>query len=624
MAFEASSRKGLRKRYLIENIESHGKDSNSLFYYDDDSELVMQSEASSPVARPSSQSLAITAEGIGGLNKQILTLNKRLTRLIREARSRRSVSRIQRNGAILLYGPSGTGKSLLLHHLAEAQWQSVLYIDQSVLPGTTTKSQAAIRSTFAEAIAQQPSLIVMDDLHALAGIQQQDIVAGNLAQTLASELDKLKNTQVLVVAATSRPMDIDISLRNPDRFRYEIEIPIPDMRARIEILKVMHNVANDEHDAVAEAIGERTHGFVGRDLYALCTTAEDYADDRYDEDWVDVQASTNRNSDTTLVDHTGTIDQGPLHNTDTPRDIEVTLADYERALLDVRPTTMKEVFLETPKVLWSEIGGSEDVRVALEEVIEWPLKYQEEMELLNLTPQKGILLYGPPGCSKTLTAKAVATSSGLNFIAVKGAELTSMYVGESERAVREVFRKARAAAPSIIFFDEIESIGGKRSSEGTNGLNVLTTLLNEMDGIETLKGVLVLAATNQPELLDLALLRPGRFDSKIYIGPPNDAARREILNIQTKHVPLASDVDLDAVAAKTKGFSGAEVVNICLEAARATMRRRRNKATEGGDAIEAASLLVNNGDFEKAVMATVRSITPEVVQGYIRWRDGRV
>ena len=245
---------------------------------------------------------------------------------------------------------------------------------------------------------------------------------------------------------------------------------------------------------------------------------------------------------------------------------------------------------------------------------------------LDLEPQKGILLYGPPGCSKTLTAKAVATEAGLNFIAIKGAELISMYVGESERAVREIFRKARAAAPSIVFFDEIDAIASTRggnnnhssstspSSSATPGLNVLTTLLNEMDGVEHLRGVLVLAATNKPDLLDPALMRPGRFDSLLYIGPPNLAARVQIVKIRTRKMPLADDVDVDALAVRMDGYSGAEIVRVCVEAAEATADER-----EAGD----VGAKVSKRHFELALGKVVRQITPEMIRGFERFRSGQ-
>jgi len=302
-------------------------------------------------------------------------------------------------------------------------------------------------------------------------------------------------------------------------------------------------------------------------------------------------------------------------------DVELTMEDFEKAFLEIRPTAMREIFLETPKVSWSEIGGSEEVKQVLNEVIEWPLKQRENMEDLCMPAQKGILLYGPPGCSKTLTAKAVATSSGLNFIAVKGAELLSMYVGESERAVREVFRKARAAAPAIIFFDEIDSIASERDSQGSKGLNVLTTLLNEMDGIESLKGVLVLAATNKPESLDSALLRPGRFDNMLYIGPPNESARREILKIRTENVPLATNISINEIAKQTEGFSGAEMVGLCTEAAKETMRRRLMLNGENATVTDDRRRM-SKADFDTALSRAVRRLSPEMIEGYQHWRDG--
>ncbi|KAI5245873.1 AAA-domain-containing protein [Aureobasidium subglaciale] len=633
VAFEASSRKGLRKRFLIEHIESSETNKTpALYLFDDRSQIVLQDEDSAVTPEaPLPRSIAVTAEGIGGLNKQIELLNKRLSRLIGDIRGKRLPPQVQRNGGILLYGPEGTGKTLLLNHLTQAPWKKVIRIDQSALAGTSSKNQLSVRNLFAEAVAHQPSLVIMDNLEAIAGTQQRDSI-GNLASALVAELDRLRNTTVLVVAAAHNPNDIDKSLRTPGRLRYEIEIPIPDMKARIQILKVMQGETGT--DELAEVIGERTHGFVGQDLEALFNNALEHALDRHQEtttNWLPIQRTADDDaSQRTLVNsmqNCSIVDRPRTAETDDTDDgeLQVTIADYEKALLEVRPTAMREIFLETPKVLWSDIGGSGDVKKTLNEVVEWPLRYEQHMQALSLTPQKGILFYGPPGCSKTLTAKAVATESGLNFIAVKGAELTSMYVGESERSVREVFRKARAAAPSIIFFDEIDSIGSERDSAGTKGLNVLTTLLNEMDGIESLKGVLVLAATNKPEILDPALLRPGRFDSLIYIAPPSQSARKEILRIRTRSVPLADDVNIDDMAVRTEGFSGAEIVEICLNACRAAMRRRVEIVTthEPVDALESEQLMkVSKDDFEIALSTAVRRITPEMTEGYEQWRDG--
>jgi len=578
------------------------------------------------------QPLVLSTEGIGGLNKQIELLNRRLGRLIGEVRGRKIPANFRRNGGILLYGPQGTGKSLLLKRISEMGWRKVLRIDKSVLPGTPTRDQATIANTFSEALAQQPSLVVLDNLHHIAGSQESNSASGDTAQALAVELSKLAGSRVLVMAATTSLNDIDKSLRAPGKFEYEFEIPIPDMIARVEILKAIHKQANEfnqSFDHLAEDIGERTHGFVGSDLAALYRTAEDYAIDRTldDEEWAASRAE--RNSLTTLVNGLhrpsvwtiGTMDTS-VTAADDNAELDLTMEDFERALLEIRPTAMREVFLETPKVSWSQIGGSDEVKQILSEVIEWPLKQRKYMDAFGMPAQKGILMYGPPGCSKTLTAKAVATSSGLNFLAVKGAELLSMYVGESERAVREVFRKARAAAPSIIFFDEVDSIASERGAQGSSGLNVLTTLLNEMDGIESLNGVLVLAATNKPESLDSALLRPGRFDKMLYIGPPNEQARREILKMKTENVPLAGDVDITEISKQTDGFSGAEMVGICTEAAGEAIRR--NVVLDGTGLADPADdrRRMCRKDFDVVLSRSVRSISPEMIAVYQRWRDG--
>jgi len=588
----------------------------------------MQDESAGPTPGPKTQPLVLSTEGIGGLNKQIELLNRRLGRLIGEVRGRKIPANFRRNGGILLYGPQGTGKSLLLKRISQMGWRKVLHINRSMLPGTPTKNQAAIAGAFSDALAQQPSLVVLDNLQHIAGSQESNSSSGDTAEALAVELGKLAGSRVLVVGATTSLNDVDKSLRAPGKFEYEFEIPIPDMKARVEILKAIHKEADEFvqlFDDLAENIGERTHGFVGQDLAALYRTAQDHAIDRTldDEEWSVDRAE--RDSLTTLVNglHRPSVwTIGTMETTaDDIAEVELTMEDFEKALLEIRPTAMREVFLETPKVSWSQIGGSADVKQMLEEVIEWPLKQRKNMEDLGMSAQKGILLYGPPGCSKTLTAKAVATSSGLNFIAVKGAELLSMYVGESERAVREVFRKARAAAPSIIFFDEVDSIASERGAQGSSGLNVLTTLLNEMDGIESLNGVLVLAATNKPESLDSALLRPGRFDKMLYIGPPNEQARREILKIRTDNVPLANDVDVTEIAKQTKGFSGAEMVGICQEATEETMRRRIALDRAGADPTDDRRRMCKK-DFDLVLNKAVTQLSDDMIEHYERWRKG--
>ncbi|TKA63661.1 hypothetical protein B0A49_10047 [Cryomyces minteri] len=511
--------------------------------------------------------------------------------------------------------------------LKEAPWRKVTTIDDSTLDRTTRQNKSTITEVFAEAVAHEPSIVVIDKLEAIAGSPDRESGLGDsLASVLAMELDKLKYKQVLVVGTTSKPNDVDKRLRTPGRFRYEIEVPIPDLHARIAILEVLGDACVSTYDYPMEKIGERTHGFVGADLEALYEAALDSVIDRQyeEEEKVGVHALKENGvldpSSHPLLEPEG-FDKGrTIADVDGKAVIEILQEDWEKALLEVRPTAMKEVFIETPKVRWTDIGGSADVKDALTQVIEWPLKFPEKLAELELESSKGILLYGPPGCSKTLTAKAIATEAGLNFIAVKGAEFIQSYVGESERALRGIFDKARQASPSVIFFDEIDAIGA--SSRGQqSGLNIVTTLLNEMDGIGGLQGVLVLAATNKPEILDPALLRPGRFDELIYIGPPNLEARIEIINLRTRSKPLDPDVNVAALALRTDGYSGAELVSVCMEATKSYMKRWVELETLG-EQMSTTEAWITQQDFDHALGKVVSRITPEMTRRYELWSQG--
>jgi AAA family ATPase len=629
--------RGPKRRFLVERIEpplAHVEPSHLLYFYDFQSKVqVMDASSAAVNGRPPPRTFSISDQGVGGLQKQIQLINKRLDALNTDHDRIAVPLKFKRNGSVLLHGPEGTGKSLLLKKLSNAPWHKVFTIDESIFSQYVGQSQTALRKLFGEAFKHQPSLVIIDRLEAIAGKSDRDHSRGaHLASALATELEKIHHTKVVVVAATNCLSDIDKSLRTPSRFRYEIEIPVPDARARTEILKVLQDKSISEPDAVSEIIGERTHGFVGSDLEALYENALERALDRCI--YANRRASTEVNGDANHHPDEGASEITRFaHSSQETLVFEVRLEDFEASLLEVRPTAMKEIFLETPKTYWSDIGGSEDVREALYRVTERPFKvsrwpktiFQNETNAqqrpdlirdLDLDPQKGILLYGPPGCSKTLTAKAVATEAGLNFIAVKGAELTSMYVGESERAIREVFRKARLASPSVIFFDEIDSIAASREStsgaqHAASGLNVLTTLLNEMDGIEALKGVLVLAATNKPEILDPALLRPGRFDTLIYIGPPNLEARKQIFQIRTRKMPLAKDVDFDVLAKKTEGYSGAEIVRLCVVAAELT--------ADDCERDDDCGKLIRHDHFQRALQKVVKQITPKTLAKYEGW-----
>jgi AAA family ATPase len=429
----------------------------------------------------------VTFDSIGGLSRQIGNLQSLLVCLLEEADefSRRGL--IPPRG-ILLYGPPGTGKTMMLKAAAAETNAKAYILDGKVLGKYQGETEAAIRKIFVEARANQPSIIFMDDVDALAPKRSQgEINEGRVVTTLLTEMDVMDSdaedgsvARVAIVAATNRPNAIDESLRRAGRFEKELEIGIPDVDARREILGLLVRRLEIQcesgklKDEFVAALAARTHGYVGADLEAVVRGGFSLALEKRRS------ASSFQDEEIELI---------------------VTESDFETALGRVKPTAMREIFIEPPKVRWSDIGGQEEVKQRLREAVEWPLTHPEVFARLGGTPRKGLLLYGPPGCSKTLTAKALATEAGLNFIAVKGPELFSMYVGESERALREVFRKARAASPSIIFFDEIDALTASRGGGASGGVQVLTTLLNEMDGIETLKNVIVLAATNRPEII---------------------------------------------------------------------------------------------------------------------------
>lgn len=567
---------------------------------------------------------------IGGLSLQLTKLKSLIISALHHAHHFSALNLTPFRG-ILLYGPPGTGKSLIMRCLPGTlslhlpHQLSTYNISGSVVGKYLGESEASIRKIFKEAKANQPSIIFIDEVDSLApkrgGIGSGDDSSdGRIVMTLMTELDDLGDGGTVVVAATNRPNGIDEGLRRPGRLDRELEIPRPDIKAREEILTLMlskvrkgwllppetvpeesptpspisRTPPTTASDTIIKSFSSRTHGFVGADLEALVRGGVLLALSRL-----------------TVGSQLLAESQPTVHE-----------SDLEASLKDVRPTAMREIFFETPNVRWSDIGGQSELKQRLREAVEWPLTHPEVFIRLGGTPRKGLLLYGPPGCSKTLTAKALATEAGLNFMPVKGPELLNMYVGESERAVREVFRKARNASPAIIFFDEIDALAAARkgsasnssigASSGVGGVNVLTALLNEMDGIETLRGVIILAATNRPELLDPALMRPGRLDTILYVGPPDLHDRLEILRIKTGKMAILSDVLLDQLALDTEGYSGAEIVHICDEAAHYAMRESMD--------IEAVAWR----HFQAALDAQVRQISLEMRRFYEDWSVGGV
>ena len=452
------------------------------------------------------------------------------------------------------------------------------------------ESEKRIREIFEEAEKNAPSIIFIDEIDAIAPKREEtygEVERRMVAQLLAT-MDGLKSRgKVIVIAATNRPNSLDPALRRPGRFDREIEIGIPSKIGRLDMLKIHTRNMPLTKDVDLEKIAAITHGFVGADMAALCK-----------ESAMNVLRKV-------LPDFPNIKENEPL-----PAEIldklRVTAKDFKDALKLVRPSALREVLIEVPNVKWKDIGGLEELKQELKEAVEWPLKYPASFARLGIKPPKGILMYGPPGTGKTLLAKAVANESESNFILVKGPELISKWVGDSEKGVKKVFEKARQAAPTIIFFDEVDAIAGRRGLDfGTKVTErMVNQMLTEMDGLEELTEVIVVAATNRPDMIDPALLRPGRFDRIISTTVPDKAARLEIFKIQTKDMPLAADVDLNKLAEKTEGYVGADIEGICREAGLLTLRDNI-KATE-------VKMKFFNDAFDKVKP----SIKPEDLKAY--------
>ncbi|MBS7639186.1 MAG: CDC48 family AAA ATPase [Candidatus Bathyarchaeia archaeon] len=499
----------------------------------------------------------VTYEDIGGLKEEIRKIREMVELPLKYPELFERLG-VEAPKGVLLYGPPGTGKTLLAKAVANETNAAFFSISgPEIMSKYYGESEERLREIFRQAEENAPSIIFIDEIDAIAPKREE--VTGEVEKRVVSQLlalmDGLKpRGRVVVIGATNRPNAIDPALRRPGRFDREIEIGVPNKQGRLEILQIHTRNMPLAEDVDLERIASITHGFVGADLAALCKEAAMRALRRILPE-IDFEKDT--------------IPAEILNK------ITVTMNDFMEALKDVEPSAMREVLVEVPNVRWDDIGGLKDVKLELQEAVEWPLKYPELFEHMDAKPPKGILLYGPPGTGKTLLAKAVANESEANFISVKGPELLSKWVGESERAVREVFRKAKQAAPSIIFFDEIDAIAPIRGGGyGDSGVTerVISQLLTEMDGIEELRGVVVIAATNRPDIVDPALLRPGRFDKLLYVPLPDLEARKEILKIHLRRKPLAEDIDIDELAKRTEGYTGADLAAICNTAVMLAIR----------------------------------------------------
>lgn len=600
--------RGRKERYRVDRIETASDipagPNPSLYRVTERTHVVIsksntvQETPAAPAA--SAVHFQVDANSFGGLDKQIAEINENLahlTTLFQRPWIRESAK--ERSKGLLIYGPTGTGKSKLLRNITCGDnGRRVHTLDCRMGSPQTVKK--LLDKACADAEAIQPSVVAIDGLDLVAG-RTDSTSSSSLATSLIVEIEKARGSDIMFVATCTRRDELDERLRASGCFPIEIEIPVPDVGARLEILKARHGPLTGRETSMFTQIAERTHGFVGRDIHDLYWAATLTAEKR--------RIAATRKAQPLLSNGTG-LDTHPNADSDRPSDaIEdkaptLELADFEPHLRSIRPTALKEIFLERPKVTWNDIGGYDNVKKLLKLDVKLMLDPRGPGAGLP-DPPKGILFYGPPGCSKTLTAQALANEAGLNFLSVKGAELTNMYVGETERNIRECFRKARAARPSMIFFDEIDSIG---ASSQTKGLNTVTTLLTEMDGFESLEGVLVLAATNRPDKLDPALRRPGRFSRLIYVGLPDGLARQRIFEISTKRKPLSEDVRAEELSKQLDGYTGAEIVEVC--------NRAHRHAYEEKTADDESAVVIAHKHFEAVMHSMPKLVTAELLNKY--------
>jgi len=530
-----------------------------------------------------------TYEDMGGLHEEIQRVREMVELPLRHPELFQRLG-IEAPKGVLLHGPPGCGKTLLARAVANESEANFFSINgPEIMSKFYGESEARLREIFQQAQQNAPSIIFIDELDAIAPKREE--VTGEVERRVVAQLLALMDGlsgrgNVIVIGATNRPGALDPALRRPGRFDREIEIGVPDKQGRYEMMQIHTRGMPLANDVDLKKLAEMTHGYTGADISSLGRETAMKSLRRY-------------------------LPQINLEEERVPPSVlekmEVTMEDFIDAYKEITPTAMREVYIEVPTTHWEDIGGLEEVKEDLKEAVEWPLKTPEIFTRLGIKPPKGILLVGPPGCGKTLLARAVATESAANFITIKGPEIFSKWVGESEKAIREVFRKARMAAPAVIFFDEIDSLLPRRGagfSDSGVSERVISQLLTEMDGIVTLEDIVVIAATNRPDIVDPAVLRPGRFDRLIYVPEPDEKGRVQIFKLYTKDMPLAKNVDTASLAALAKNYSGADISALCREAAMFALRKDVN-AKE-----------VTLSDFEEAKKRIGPSITPDMEKWY--------
>ncbi|HZD12149.1 MAG TPA: CDC48 family AAA ATPase [Candidatus Binatus sp.] len=546
----------------------------------------------------------ISYEDVGGMRPVIQKVREMIELPLRHPELFERLG-VEAPKGVLLYGPPGTGKTLLARAVASETNASFYSIGgPEIMSKFYGESEERLRDVFKQAQENAPSIVFIDELDSIAPKREE--VTGEVEKRVVSQLlslmDGLQSRgKVVVIGATNRVNALDPALRRPGRFDREIEIGVPDKEGRLEILQIHTRGMPLADDVDLKRLADITHGFVGADLQALAKEAAIRALRRILPE-VNMEAES--------------VPAQILNK------IKVFNSDFLDALKEVEPSAMREVLVEVPDLKWDDIGGLNDVKEELREAVEWPLKYPDLFTELDAKPPKGLLLYGPPGTGKTLLARAVANQSEANFISIKGPELLSKWVGESEKSVRDVFRRARQAAPCVVFLDEVDSIAPVRGSGiGDNQVTerIVSQFLTELDGLVELRNVVIIAATNRPDIIDPALLRPGRFDRLLYVPPPDLDARRQIFKIHTKKTPMAPDVNLESLAKMTDGYTGADIASVANTAVMLALREHIMKSKSPEEAKRSAKNIKVSGKHFQEALEKIKPISSQELQAYQRF-----
>ena len=576
-----------------------------------DTEIFCEGE---PISREDEEKLdEVGYDDVGGVRKQMAQIRELVELPLRHPQLFKTIG-VKPPKGILLYGPPGSGKTLIARAVANETGAFFFVINgPEVMSKLAGESESNLRKAFEECEKNAPAILFIDEIDSIAPKREktQGEVERRIVSQLLTLMDGLKSrSHVIVMGATNRPNSIDAALRRFGRFDREIDIGVPDEIGRLEVLRIHTRNMKLDDGVDMEAISRDTHGYVGADLAALCTEAA-------------LQCIREKMDVIDLEDDT--IDAEVLNS------MAVTMDHFKTALGTSNPSALRETVVEVPNVSWDDVGGLENVKRELQETVQYPVEHPEKFEKFGMAPSKGVLFYGPPGCGKTLLAKAIANECQANFISIKGPELLTMWFGESEANVREIFDKARQSAPCVLFFDELDSIAVQRgSSSGDAGGaadRVLNQLLTEMDGMNSKKTVFIIGATNRPDIIDPALLRPGRLDQLIYIPLPDEGSRKQIFKAALRKSPVAPDVDLDLLARVTQGFSGADITEICQRSCKYAIREsierdleRSRRAAENPDLMDedAADPVpsITKAHFEEAMKFARRSVSDADIRKY--------